>query len=61
MAMELGLGSNVLPPLLLFPRLTDLGPVSGFSDWENPGLPHQPIVQKQESQGQRSNHSGKVH
>lgn len=59
--MELGLGRNALHLLLPFPRQLDLGPVSGFSDWENHGLPHQSIVEKQESQGERSSYSGEVH
>ena len=59
MAMELGLGSNSLHLLFLFPRQSDLGPGSGFADWENPRLPHQLTAEKQESQRQRSNHSRK--
>ena len=47
--MELGLGSNSLHLLFLFPRQSDLGPGSGFADWENPRLPHQLTAEKQES------------
>ena len=57
--MELGLGSNALHLLFLFPSQYDLGPGSGFADWENPRLPHQLTAEKQESQRQRSNHSRK--
>lgn len=39
--MEFGLGSSALHLLFLFPRQPDLGPGSGFTDWENPRLPHQ--------------------
>lgn len=59
MAMELGLGSSALHLLFLFPRQPDSGPGSGFTDWENPRLPHQLTVEKQESQRRRSKHSGK--
>ena len=59
MAMEFGLGSSALHLLFLFPRQPALGPGSGFTDWENPRLPHQLTVEKQESQRQRSSYSGK--
>ena len=47
--MELGLGSNALHLLFLFPSQYDLGPGSGFADWENPRLPHQLTAEKHET------------